>query len=94
MQNSRNVEVGSLENQPKTHTGKDQFFVTVSSGIRDRDTRVAEIVVRELQKANLGSGDTWGYVQAADLWSPKEETHVCPGHNWMLKFGKVAGSMS
>ena len=46
-------------------------------GIRDRDTRVAEIVTRELQKANLGK---WGYVQARELWSPKEERQVCPGH--------------
>jgi len=22
------------------------------------------------------------------------ETHMCPGHNWLLKFGKVPGSMS
>jgi len=25
---------------------------------------------------------------------PKEEAHMRPGHNWLLKFGKVAGSMS
>ena len=26
--------------------------------------------------------------------SGKEETHMCPGHNWLLKFGKVVGNMS
>ena len=25
--------------------------------------------------------------------STKVETHLCPGHNWILKFGKVAGIM-
>ena len=75
----------------QTFWTEDQFVVTASSGIQDRDTRVAEIVARELQKAKPGK---WGYVQARELWSPKEETHVCPGHNWLLKFGKVTGSMS
>ena len=37
--------------------------------------------------------DKWGYVQVREIWSPKEETHVRPGHNWLLKFGTVAGSM-
>jgi hypothetical protein len=34
----------------QTFSTEDQFVVTVSSGIRDRDKRVAEIVVRELEK--------------------------------------------
>jgi hypothetical protein len=38
----------------ETFWTEDQVVVTVASGIRDRDTRVAEIVVRELQK-----GQTW-----------------------------------
>ena len=45
--------------------------------------------MRELQKAKPGG--KWGYVQAHELWSPKEETV-----SWtqrLLKFGKVAGSM-
>ena len=75
----------------QTFWTEDQFVVTSSSGIWDRDTRVAEIVVRELQKVKPCK---WGCVQAHDLWSPKEETHVRPGHNWLLKFGKVTGSMS
>ncbi len=58
-------------------------------GIRDRDTRVAEIVTRELQKGKPGN---LGCVQACELWSSKEETHVSPGHHWLLKFGKVAGN--
>ena len=36
----------------------------------------------------------WGYVQVLKLCSPKEESQVCPGHFWLLKFGKVAGSNS
>ena len=60
-------------------------------GIWDRDTRVSEIVARELQKTKPGK---WGYVQVCEIWSPNEETHVCPGHNWLLKFVKVFGSMT
>jgi hypothetical protein len=51
------------------------FTVTASSGIRNRDVRVAEIVVRELEKAKP---DKWGCVQARELWSPQEERQVCP----------------
>ena len=43
---------------------EDQFVVTASSGIRDRDTRVDEIVARESQKTKPGK---WGYVQAREL---------------------------
>lgn len=53
--------------------------------------RVAEIVVRELEKAKP---DKWGCVQARELWSPQEERQVRPGHFWLLKFGKVPGSNS
>jgi hypothetical protein len=46
---------------------------------------------RELEKTEPGK---WGCVQACELWSPKEEAHMRRGHNRLLKFGKVAGSMS
>ena len=49
---------------------KHQFVLTTSPGIRDRDTRVAEIVSRELEKTKP---DKWGCVQARELWSPQEE---------------------
>ncbi len=74
-----------------TDRKEDQFTVTTSSGIRDRDARVAEIVARELEKAKP---DKWGCVQARELWSPQEERQVRPGHFWLLKFGKVPGSNS
>ena len=48
-------------------------------------------MTRELQKTKPGK---WGCAQVREVWSPKEETHVCPGHNWLLKFGKVPGNMS
>jgi hypothetical protein len=38
---------------------------------------VAEIVVRELEKAKP---DKWGCVQARELWSPQEERQVRAGH--------------
>ena len=67
VQNRPNVTLGSLHDQPKLHTGKDdllvpdctrtkqtswikdQFTVTTSTGIRSRERRVAEILVRELK---------------------------------------------
>jgi hypothetical protein len=75
----------------QTFGTEDQFVVTASPGIRDHETKVAENVVRELQKAKP---DQWGCVQAREPWSTKEETHMRLDHNWILKFGKVAGSMS
>jgi hypothetical protein len=75
----------------QTYWTEDEFTVTASAGIRNRDVRVAEIVVRELAKAKP---DKWGCVQARELWSPQEERQVRPGHFWLLKFGKVPGSNS
>ena len=76
----------------QTFWTEDQFVVaTTSSGIRDRDTRVVEIVTRELLKRKPGK---WGCAQALQLWSSKEETHVRSGHHWLLKFWQVAGNMS
>ncbi len=86
-----NLVVEGCTRTKQTFWTEDQFVVTASSGIRDHDTRVVEIVVREIQKTKPGK---WGCVQPRKLWSSKEETHVCPGHHWLLKFGKVAGSDS
>ena len=68
----------------------DEFIVT-SSGIRDREERVAEIVARGRQRAKPGN---WGCVQAREFWPMKEETHMRPRHNWLMKFGNVPGRMS
>ncbi len=93
MQNRRNVQVGSLDNQQKPREGKTevQFTVTTKSWIRNREKRVSEIVVRELKRAKPGE---WGCVQAREEWSTEEETHRCPGHFWICKFGTVPGIMS
>ena len=48
-------------------------------------------MARELEKA---TPDKWGYVQTRYLWSPQEERQVCPGHFWLMKFGKVPGTNS
>jgi hypothetical protein len=45
----------------QTFWTEDEFTVTSSSGIRNRDVRVTEIVSRELEKAKP---DKWGCVQA------------------------------
>jgi len=39
---------------------EDEFTVTSSSGIRNHDVRVVEIVEREIEKSKP---DKWGYVQ-------------------------------
>jgi hypothetical protein len=49
-----NLVVEGCTRTKQTFWTEDQFVVTASSGIRDRDTRIAEIVARELQK-----GQTW-----------------------------------
>ena len=85
------VMVEGCTRTKQTFWTEDEFTVTASSGIRNRDVRVAEIVVRELEKAKP---DKWGCVQARELWSPQEERQVRPGHFWLLKFGKVPGSNS
>ncbi len=41
--------------------------------LRNREKRAAEIVVRELKRAKPGA---WGYVQAHEVWSTEEETHM------------------
>ena len=58
-------------------SGKHQYSLTSpiperfnSSGIRDRETKVEEIVVREIQTVKP---DKWGYVQSREPWSTKEE---------------------
>jgi hypothetical protein len=43
---------------------EDQFTVTSSSGIRNREKRVADIVVRDLKRDKPGA---WGYVQAREV---------------------------
>ncbi len=54
----------------QTFWTEDEFTVAASAGIRNRDVRVAEIVVKELEKAKP---DKWGCVQARELWSPQEQ---------------------
>ena len=70
---------------------EDQFTVTVSTGIRNRENRVSEIVVRELKRAKTVS---WWCVQTREVWSIEDEheTHMCPGHFWICEFGMVPGS--
>jgi hypothetical protein len=62
-----------------------------SVGIRNRDKRVVDIVVRELKRAKPGA---WGCIQARDVWSTEEEACMWSGHFWICKLGTVPGSMS
>jgi hypothetical protein len=86
-----NLMVQGCTRTKQTFWTESEFTVTASSGIRDRDVRVAEIVARELEKAKP---DKWACVQARELWSPQEERQVRPGHFWLMKFGKIPGTNS
>jgi hypothetical protein len=78
---------------PKGHlvVGVDQFTVTSSVGIRNRDKRVENIVVSQLRRAKPGP---WGCIQAREVWSTEEETNMWSGHFWISKLGTIPGSMS
>ena len=69
---------------------KGHSAVTASAGTRNRENRVAEIVVRELKRVKPGA---WGCVQVREVWSTEEETNMRTGHFWIWKFGTVPGSM-
>ncbi len=70
---------------------EDQFTVTSSAGIRNREKMVSDIVVRELKRAKPGA---WGCKQAREVWSTEEEANMWPGHFWICKFGTVPGIMT
>ena len=54
-----NLMVEGCTRTKQTFWTEDEFTVTASSGIRNRDVRVAEIVVRELEKTKPESGDAY-----------------------------------
>ena len=79
VQNRRNVALGSRDNQPTPHTGKDGFLYHVRLGLVGwisywcfGDSALAVIILVALIQT-----------------SSKEETHVRPGHHWLLKFGRL-----
>ncbi len=76
-QQLQTTEKDATDVSTKRAPDADEGAATASPGIRNRDVRVAEIVTRELEKTKP---DKWGCVQARDLWSPKEEIQVRPGH--------------
>ena len=109
MQNRRNVTLGSLHDQPKTHTGKDRCFLHVvlvllgrfHTGVMGTVTTSAEIRNHEKRVAEIvvrelkrAKPDVWGCVQSREVWSTEEEAHLCPGQVWICKFGTVPGIMS
>jgi hypothetical protein len=62
-----NLMVQGCVRTNQTFWTEDEFTVTTSPGIRNRDVRVAKIVARELEKAKP---DKWGCVQAREIWTP------------------------
>jgi hypothetical protein len=65
--------------------------VTSSAGIRNREKRAADTVVRELKRAKPGA---WACIPTREVWSTEEEANMRPGHFWICKLGTVPGSMS
>ena len=51
-----------------------------SVGIRNREKRVADIVVRQLKRAKPGA---WACIQAREVWSTEEEDNMRTGHFWI-----------
>ena len=75
----------------QTFWTEDKFVVKASSGIHNREKRVvAEIVARELERAKP---DKWDACSLGSFGQRRRRL-IRPGHNWLLKFGNVAGSMS
>jgi hypothetical protein len=83
-------EVSDCTRSNQTAWTEDQFTVTSSPGIRNREKRVVDTVVRELKRVKPGA---WSYIQAREVWSTEEEANMSPGHFWICKLGTVPGSM-
>jgi hypothetical protein len=70
---------------------EDQFTVLSGQGIKNRESRVGEWVVRSLPLVKSG---VWGCVQVRTQWSTEEDTHVRPVHNWLCEFGDAGNGTS
>ena len=67
-QSSRsNLLVPGCTRTKQTSWTEDQFTVTASAGIRNREKRVAEIVVRELKRPNLVRGGAYRLAKCGQL---------------------------
>ena len=87
----RSLGVRLYTRSNQTAWTEDQFTVTSSAGIRNREKRVADIVVREMKSAKPGA---WGCIQTREVWSTEEESNMRPGHFWTCNPGTVPGFMS
>jgi len=68
--------VGSIPSESQMQNSS-----TKAAGIEKRKKRVAEIIAKELTKANPGA---WGCVQTRAMWSTDEQVHLRPGHHWLF----------
>ena len=85
------TSLGGSTHTKQTAWIEDQFTVTSLAGIRTREKRVADIVVRELKRAKPG---VWGCIQTREVWFSEEEANMRPGHFWIYKLGTFPGSMT
>jgi hypothetical protein len=88
---SPDLLVSGCTRSNQTAWTEDQFTVTSSAGIRNREKWAADTVVREFKRAKP---DAWACIQAHEVWSTEEEANMWPGHFWICKLGTVPGSMS
>ncbi len=70
---------------------EEQFTVLPGQGINQRETRVAEWVVKVLPLVKPG---VWGCVQVRVSWSTEEGPHIRPGHRWLCEFGDAGNDTS
>jgi hypothetical protein len=59
---------------------------TVCLGAFLRECASFDSVSHERSATSLSTSFSCDYVQTRELWSPQEESQVCPGHFWLLKF--------
>ncbi len=76
----------------QTDWTEDQFTITSSTGIRNREKRVSDIIV--VRKVKRTKPVAWGCIQAREVWATEEETNMRSGHFWICKFGMVPGSIT
>ncbi len=74
------TRLGLVANQ--TAWTEDQFTVTSSAGIRNREKRAADTVVRDLKRTKPGA---WASIQDREVWSTEEEANMRSGQHFFVK---------
>ena len=70
---------------------EEQFTVLSGQGIKQREKRVTEWVVKTFPLVKFG---VWGCVQVRSQWSTEEDAFMRPGHHWLCEFGDAGNDTS